>query len=203
VYGELADVPEGVPLEYLALLRPSAEGVAAVKAIVNKKKKQQDNGTGGTLLVFGASQPAGFAATQLANVRGCAVVAVVGGEHSGNEDMCDIIKGLVDEPGCMIPEEFAMMKRSLRDLVGEVNGPTTTTPPAYDRDLFLADFQQNLLDYVATYPDTLPAAVEPEELVFRGKDKDRTYFRENMEAYLEQFPKGSPPIPEQDLSEQQ
>lgn len=70
-----------------------------------------------------------------------------------------------------------------------------------ETDQFLTDFKQNLMDYIATYPESLPGAVSKDEFVFEGKDKDRTYFRENMEAYLSQFPKGAPAIPEQDLLE--
>lgn len=196
-YGEVTC--DGVPLEYLALLRPSAEGVAAVhKLLPDDHPGDTNTGTGrGTLLVFGAGQPAGLAAVQLGTAKGCAVVAVVGGEHSGNDDLCDIVKGLAREPGCVVPEEYAMVKQSLRDLVKTVTHPTP--PESYDTDVFLQDFQQNLLDYIATYPDTLPAAVDRDELVFKGKDKDRTYFKENMETYLEQFAKGASPIPEEDV----
>lgn len=203
IYGELPST-SSVPLEYLALLRPSAEGVAAVNYVQLSKSKSSDSNSDNskaTVLVFGASQPAGLAATQMATSKNMAVVAVVGGEHSGNDEMCDIIKGLTNEPGTMVPEEYAMVKSQFNDLVNTVvTGTTTTSTSTTDADTFLSDFQQNLLDYIATYPEhTLPAAVDKEELMFQGKDKDRTYFRENMEAYLSQFPKGAPPIPPQDL----
>ena len=195
-FGELdSSLVEGIPLEYLALLGPSAEGAAAVRALSEKA-----SGAKGTLLVFGASQPAGLSAAQLGAAAGHSVVAVVGGEHSGNEEMCDIVKGLTKEPGFMVPEEIAMIKQTFKELVMD-SATANTKSSTHDPDQFLTDFKQNLLDYIATYPETLPAAVDKSELVFDGKDKDRTYFRENMEAYLEQFPKGAPTIPEQDLNE--
>jgi len=193
-FGELAkNLVKGIPLEYLALLGPSAEGAAAVNSLSSENKK-------GTLLVFGASQPAGLSAVQLGVAEGHAVVAVVGGEHSGNDDMCDIVKGLIEEPGFMVPEEYAVIKQPFKELVEDtVMGNETSS--TFDSDQFLTDFKQNVMDYAAFYPETLPAAVSKDHLVFQGKDKDRTYFRENMEAYLEQFPKGAPKIPEQDLLE--
>jgi len=187
-FGELdTEKVQGIPLEYLALLGPSAEGAAAVRSMSSEK---------GTLLVFGASQPAGMSAVQVGAAAGHAVVAVVGGEHSGNDNICDVVKGLTKEPGFMVPEELAMVKKTFQDLVSE-----TLSPPEskLDSDTYLSDFHQNLLDYIATYPDTLPAAVDKEELMFDGKDKDRTYYRENMEAYLSQFPKGASSIPESEL----
>lgn len=195
-FGELdAASVQGIPLEYLALLRPSAEGAAALRTLSEKAGHAK-----GTLLVFGATQPAGLSAVQLGTASGHSVVAVVGGEHSGNEDMCDIVKGLTKEPGFMVPEEYAMIKQSFKELVMDAASGNTKSA-SYDSEKFLSDFKQNLLDYIATYPETLPAAVDKEELIFQGKDKDRTYFRENMEAYLEQFPSGAPQIPEQDLVE--
>lgn len=195
-YGALGEDVDGVPLEYLALLRPSAEAAAAVRALTEGADGP------GTILVFGATRPAGAAVAQLAVAAGHAVVAVVGGEHSGNEDACDVVKGLTREPGCVVPEEIAMVKGTLRDLVADVvRGKPNEEEAPYDVRTALDDFRRNLLDYAATYPETLPAAVDREELVFKGKDGDRKHFKENMEAYLEQFPKGSPPIPERDLVE--
>ena len=62
-YGDLGEAADGIPLEYLALLRNSAEGAAAVRMATAKS-----NGPG-TLLVFGASQVNGFSAAQLAAAR--------------------------------------------------------------------------------------------------------------------------------------
>ena len=78
-YGELGDAAKAIPLEYLALLRPAAEGAAALRTINPSQK--------GTLLVYGATQANGMAAMQLANAAGHAVVAVVDSNHSGNETM--------------------------------------------------------------------------------------------------------------------
>eukprot|EP00543_Licmophora_paradoxa_P004247 CAMPEP_0202455506 /NCGR_PEP_ID=MMETSP1360-20130828/13021_1 /ASSEMBLY_ACC=CAM_ASM_000848 /TAXON_ID=515479 /ORGANISM="Licmophora paradoxa, Strain CCMP2313" /LENGTH=434 /DNA_ID=CAMNT_0049075105 /DNA_START=149 /DNA_END=1453 /DNA_ORIENTATION=- len=172
-YGDLG-VVEGIPLEYLALLKPSAEGAAAVRTI----------GGSGTLLVYGASQAAGMAAVQL---WGGAVVAVVGGEHSGHDELLEILKEITAEPGTTVPEEYAMIKKNFADLVGAVaNGETTSTTHV------LAEFQENLLDYSKAYPETRAAAVSEKHLDFAGKEKDRATFHENMEAYLHQFPAGSP-----------
>jgi len=190
-FGEL-DLSQhpGVPLEYLALLGPSAEGAAALRTLSTSDQK-------GTLLVYGASQPAALSAVQLGSAKGHAVVAVVGGEHSGDVELCDIVKNLTKDPGFMIPEEMAMVKQSYKDLVNGILSPKSTP---LESDTYLTDFQQNLLDYIATYPETLPAAVDKDELIFEGKDKDRVYYRENMEAYLEQFTRGAPSIPAQELS---
>ena len=191
-YGELgADIAAGIPLEYLALLRPAAEAAAAVKAATSGSK--------GTVLVYGATQPSGIAAVQLAASAGNAVVAVVGGEHSGNDEMLDVVKGLATEPGTAVPEEYALVKGAFRDLVGKTtNGDDPKSWADHDADAFLADFKTNLLDYVAAYPDTLPAAVSKDKLLFSGKEKDRENFRTNMDAYLSQFPPGEAPIdPEQ------
>ena len=78
-YGDLGETAKAIPLEFLALLRPAAEGVAALRAINPSQK--------GTLLVYGATQASGMAAIQLANAAGHAVVAVVDGNHSGNDIM--------------------------------------------------------------------------------------------------------------------
>ena len=178
VHGRFGDlgVVEGIPLEYLALLKPAAEGAAAVRTI----------GGEGTLLVYGASQAAGLAATQLWNG---AVVAVIGGEHSGHDELLEIMKDITAEPGTTVPEEYAMVKKNFADLVSAVaDGETSTS--SYD----LAEFQENLLDYSKAYPETRVAAVSEKHLDFTGKDKDRATFQENMEAYLQQFPAGSPPF---------
>jgi len=187
-YGELdPDATESIPLEYLALLRHSAEGAAAVRTISSGKK--------GTILVYGATQPAGLATTQLASSSGCSVVAVVGGEHSGNDEMVDIVKGMASEPGTAIPEEYAVLKRNFRDIVDLVsNSDDPPKWPGHDPDAFLQDFKQNLLDYVEFYPDSLPAAVSADRMDFSGKEKDRANFSTNMSAYLSQLPPGEAPL---------
>jgi len=188
-YGELdSDAVAGVPLEYLALLRHAAEGAAALRQVSGGR-------TTGTVLIYGASQPAGLAATQLASSSGLAAVAVVGGEHSGESKLVQAVKGLASEPGCAVPEEYALVKKSFRDLVDTVSsdsGPSSWS--GHDPDAFLADFKENFLAYVEAYPDTLPAAVSAEHLDFQGKDKDRKTFRDNMETYLSQLPPGEAPL---------
>lgn len=97
VHGRFGAVDPGaastVPLEYLALLRPAAEGAAALREISTSAK-----GAKGTVLVYGASRPAGMAAVQLADAAGHAVIAVVDGQHSGHDEMVDVVKGLTTEP---------------------------------------------------------------------------------------------------------
>lgn len=78
-YGDLGETAKAIPLEFLALLRPAADGAAAVRMLHPPQK--------GTLLVYGATQANGMAAIQLANAAGHAVVAVVDGNHSGNDLM--------------------------------------------------------------------------------------------------------------------
>ncbi|KAL3805064.1 hypothetical protein HJC23_003292 [Cyclotella cryptica] len=178
-----------IPLEYLALLRPAAEGVAALREITEASKLAS-----GTVLVYGASRPAGMTAVQLAASSGSAVVAVVDGQHSGNDEMVDVIKGLTAEPGFAVAEEYALCKANFRDLVQRTVSGDELTAEGFDSTQFLEDFKANLLDYTQTYPDDLPAAVDAEELKFVGKEKDRANFKANMSAYLSQFAPGAPPI---------
>lgn len=191
-HGRYGDVKaETVPLEYLALLRPASEGVAAMREI-----SSQSGGRRGTVLVYGATRPAGMAAAQLADAAGHAVVAVVDGGHSGHDEMVDTIKGMTSEPGTAVAEEYALCKANFRDLVDRtVRGEDFTS---FDLDTnqynMLSDFKENLLDYVEYYPSDLPAAVDSEQLKFDGKEKDRANFRTNMEAYLSQYAPGADPI---------
>jgi hypothetical protein len=188
-YGDLGpDVAEGIPLEYLALLHPAAEGAAALRVITHQAKTET-----GTLLVYGASQPSAMAAVQLATAEGHAVVAVVGGEHAGNHEMVDCIKGMAAEPGTAVPEEYAMVKKNFADIVdATVNGEPD---PVMDPDALLDDFKKNLLDYAKVYPETRPAAVDEKHLKFDAmKMKDAETFRDNIDAYLNQYKPGSPPI---------
>ena len=54
-YGELdIDPSSGIPLEYLALLHPAAQGAAALRAVANGAKH-------GTVLVYGAGHAAAMA----------------------------------------------------------------------------------------------------------------------------------------------
>jgi len=177
-----------IPLEYLALLRPASEGAAALREITAKGK--------GTILVYGASQPAGLAVTQLATAAGNAVVAVLDGQHSGNSEMVDVVKGLTAEPGTAVSQEYAIFKANFRDLVEKtVAGDDFTSFDLTNNQYnFLSDFKANLLDYVEAYPSDLPAAVDAEQLKFVGKEKDRANFKTNMTAYLSQFQPGADPI---------
>ena len=190
-YGDLGpDVAEGIPLEYLALLRPAAEGAAALRVISGQTEADT-----GTLLVYGASQPSAMAAVQLATAEGYAVVAVVGGEHAGNDEMVDCIKGMAAEPGTAVSEEYAVVKKNFADIVdATVNGDPD---PVMDPDAYLEDFKKNLLDYAKAYPETSPAAVDEKHYTFDIESmhmKDADTFRDNVDAYLSQFKPGSPPI---------
>lgn len=188
-HGTLGSVKSdpSVPLEYLALLRPASEGAAALREMKI---------SGGTVLIYGASRPAGMTATQLAAAKGCAVAAVIDGQHSGNEQMVDVVKGLTGEPGFAVAEEYALCKANFRDLVQRTAEGEDTAKEGFDSGRFLSDFKTNLLDYVEYYPDDLPAAVDSEQLRFVGKEKDRANFKVNMEAYLSQYAPGAAPIDE-------
>jgi hypothetical protein len=190
-YGDLGAAADGVPLEYLALLRMAAEGAAGLR-MINKK------GGKGTILVFGASQANGLAAVQLAAAEDHTVVGVVGAEHSCQEDMVEYVKGMIPEPGTAVAEEYAMAKKNFADLV---NGISTGDEglSCYSSDECLEDFKANLLEYADMYPETLPAAVDPSKMKFLGMKKDKDTFRTNMEAYLAQFPPGAPPVDQQQL----
>ncbi|GFH52287.1 hypothetical protein CTEN210_08763 [Chaetoceros tenuissimus] len=183
-YGELdIDSNSGIPLEYLALLHPAAEGAAALKKIANGAKN-------GTVLVYGAGDAAAMASVQLASADGLAVVGVVGGSQAGNEEFVDAMKEMTTESGTIVPEEFAVLKANFREVVNAaVDGGAVGS--GFDADKFLADFQSNLKEYSEYFPETALSPV-PEEYTFAGKEKDRKYFDENISTYLSQFQKGSP-----------
>ena len=183
-YGELsAETVEGIPLEYLALLRMAAEGAAGVSKIGSK----------GTVLIFGASQANGFAAVQLAAAAGHAVVGVVDAQHSCSDDMVEYVKAMIPEPGTAVAEEYAMAKKNFSDLVSSIASGKEGLA-CYSSEECLEDFKANLLAYAEMYPDTMPAAVDASKMKFLGMEKDKEQFRANMEAYLSQFPPGSPPM---------
>lgn len=185
---------ENIPLEYLALLHPSAQAAAALRILLGHPSNQSIAGTGGTLVVYGASQPAGLAVTQLAASSSLAVIAVVDAQHSGESEMVDCVKGMAPYPGTAVPEEFALIKRDFYDLVSAT--AVGEKPPKYDcaKD-FLVDFLDNLKAYADFFPEERGAATDSSLLEFTGKEKDRATFRDNMEAFLEQFPKGVPALP--------
>ena len=191
-YGDLGAAAQAIPLEYLALLRPAAEGAAGVRVTAEKGK--------GTLLVFGASQANGLAAIQLAAADGHAVVGVVGSEHSCHDDMNEYVKAMIPEPGTAVPEEYAIAKKNFAELVHSISSGDEGLS-CYKADECLADFKANLMEYVEMYPEDLPAAVDPKSLKFLGMEKDKDEFRANMEAYLAQFPPGSPAIDKNQLEE--
>lgn len=188
-YGPLAaDAVAGTPLEYLALLRMAAEGAAGLSKISKE----------GTVLVYGASQANGLAAVQLAIANGNAVVGVVDAQHSCHEDMVEYVKAMIPEPGTAVAEEYAMAKKNFADLVSSVSTGNEGLA-CYDAKECLDDFKENLTKYAEAYPDTMPAAVDSSKLKFLGMEKDKDQFRANMEAYLTQFPPGSPPMEKQQL----
>lgn len=190
IYGDLGADADGVPLEYLALLRMAAEGAAGVRAI--------SKGTPGTVLVFGASQANGLAAVQLAAASGHAVVGVVGAEHSFSEDMLEYVKAMIPEPGTAVSEEYAIAKKNFADLVHGISTGDEGLS-CYSAEEQLEEFKANYQAYVEKYPETLPAAVDPSKMKFIGMEKDKDQFRANMETYLAQFPPGAPPVDAQQL----
>jgi hypothetical protein len=186
-YGDLGSEVNAIPLEYLALLRPAADAAAALRMILANNKHDGH----GTILIYGASQASGIAASQLASSAGHAVVAVVGGEHSGNTFLMECLKGIIPEPGTAVPEEYALSKRAFADLVGMISAGKDGIV-THSSEEYLKEFKANLLDYAEMYPDTKPAAVGDEHMEFKYMEKDREMFEENMAAYLEQYPPGSP-----------
>mmetsp|Transcript_98195 Transcript_98195/g.274918 ORF Transcript_98195/g.274918 Transcript_98195/m.274918 type:complete len:498 (-) Transcript_98195:106-1599(-) len=190
IYGELGADADGVPLEYLALLRMAAEGAAALRTI--------SKGSPGTVLVYGASRANGLAAVQLAAASGHAVVGVVDADHSCSEDMLEYVKAMIPEPGTAVSEEYAIAKKNFADLV---NGVSTGDEglSCYSAEEQLEEFKTNFLAYVEMYPETLPAAVDPSKMKFIGMEKDKDQFRANMETYLAQFNPGAPPVDKQQL----
>jgi hypothetical protein len=165
IYGELGPVADAIPLEYLALLRFAAQGAAGVRAVTGGK-------SAGTILVYGATQASGMAATQIASGAGYAVVGVVSGDHSGNTGMVESAKGLINYPGTAVPDVYALSKKNFADLVeGIAKGDDGCK--SFAAEEYLKDFKANLLDYAVTFPESLPAAVDAEQLKFNQMDKDR------------------------------
>lgn len=193
LYGELSIDPEaGIPLEYLALLQPAAQGAAALKAVAKGANQ-------GTLLVYGAGDPAATATLQLASADGLAVVGIIAADQSGNAEFVDALKCMTNEPGTVVTEEFAMIKANFREIVNAaVSGESTNA--SFDPEAFVADFKKNLLEYAEYFPDTSRSPV-PEDYEFSGKEKDRKHYDENISAYLDQFQKGSPSFDEVVLTE--
>lgn len=189
-YGDLGEAADGIPLEYLALLRMAAEGAAALRMI--------NASSPGTVLVFGASQANGLACLQMAAAAGNAVVGVVGAEHSCNTDLVEYVKAMVPEPGTAVAEEYAIAKKNFADLVHGVSTGDEGLS-CYSSDQCLEDFKANVVKYSEKYPETLPAAVDASKMKFLGMEKDKDEFRANMEAYLAQFPPGAPSVEQEHL----
>eukprot|EP00522_Entomoneis_paludosa_P009582 CAMPEP_0172447420 /NCGR_PEP_ID=MMETSP1065-20121228/6738_1 /TAXON_ID=265537 /ORGANISM="Amphiprora paludosa, Strain CCMP125" /LENGTH=495 /DNA_ID=CAMNT_0013198721 /DNA_START=134 /DNA_END=1621 /DNA_ORIENTATION=+ len=193
IHGRYGPIPEpaasSIPLEFLALLRPAAEGAAAIR-FLNEKA----GGKKGTVLIYGVSMAPGMAAAQIANAEGHAVVGVISSHHSGNDDFGLGLKHMLDEPGTAVPEEYAYVKSKLRELVkGVVTGDEGYSD--VDGDKYLEDFKDLFVKYCEFYPDTRPAAVKEEDYAFSEDNmgKDKEFWDINMEAYLSQFPPGAPP----------
>ena len=149
----------------------------------------------GTVLIYGAGEATGLAACQLSK---SAVVAVVAGHQTGNDEFVDSIKTMLPEPSIVVPEEMVMRRAEFRDLVQAVEQGEEVED--MDPQVFVSDFQKNLLEYAAYYPEN-QLHVDSSEYQFKGKEKDRSNFKENITAYLEQFPRGAPPIDEVVLKE--
>jgi len=208
-YGTLAaEAVVGVPLEYLALLRMAAEGAAGVAKLVtrnhrrpNGSRSSRSDGGGGTVLVYGASQANGLAAVQMAAAAPQigAVVGIVDGQHSCHEDLLEYVKGMIPEPGTAVGQEYALVKQNFRELVDSIASGEEGLATATTAEDCLADFQTNLVQYADVYPDTRPAAVDANELKFLGMEKDKEQFSANMDAYLSQYPPGSPPMDAQQV----
>lgn len=185
------EIARNIPMEYFTMLHPSTQAAAALRTL--------GASSGGTVLIYGASQPAGIAATQLAsNLYGAAVVAVVDSQHGGDDDLVDTIKGIAKYPGTAVAENYVTLKANFRNLVRDtVNGTAGAENYSVDDD-FLPDFKQNLMDYCKMFPSG-KAAVDPSDYNFSGKESDRQYFKDNMEAYLDQFAQGAPEIRQGEL----
>jgi len=194
-YGALnEDTVSNVPLEYLPLLGAGADGTAAVREILANAK----GGTDGTMIVFGANEASGLAALQLGTDAGLTVVGVVGSGHSGNDELLEIIKDFTNEPGFVVPEEYALVKKNFQDLVMQTVSGEEIDGVQPSVDDFVKDFQEQVVDYAAMFPAGRPA-IPARRLEFQGKDKDRKYFDENWEAYYEDYQPGSPPFTSTEL----
>lgn len=152
-YGKLTSSQvAGIPLEYLSILNLAAEGAAAVRSISGSSSSSSSEKQKGTIVVYGATHPSALAAVQLATAQGLISVAVVGGEHSGDAEAVDLVKGLSQHPGTAVPEEYAIQKSALGDLVQAVS---EGEPAEIDvnSEQFVSDFRANLKDYCATFEE--------------------------------------------------
>lgn len=211
-HGRYGVIPEpaasAVPLEYLALLRPAAEGAAALRTLTKQTSAAltaseaaatNDGGPGrrrGTILVYGASEINGHTACQLANAAGHAVIALVANNHNCNENLMFCMKHMLNEPGTAIPQECAVLKYHFRQLV---HGIATGHEGIEDVDIetYVKDFKGLLQQYSEFYPDTRPGTVPAEMLEFKPymMGKDREQWDANMRTYVqENYPPGAPPL---------
>jgi len=199
IYGKLdPDLSAAIPLEYLSLLRQAAEGAAALRSLGIEGGNERRRGKG-TLLIYGATRPSALASLQLASTSGYATVAIVDGQHSGSERTMEILKhSFASELCAMVPEEYAVVRSSLRDLVNDTvcgDNPMQW----YDNDTkndsskILSEFQENVIAYRDRYPGGEKiAATEHDRSINSIKMKDRKNFDINKNAYLSQYP-ASPP----------
>uniref|UniRef100_A0A7S2JVD4 Uncharacterized protein n=1 Tax=Leptocylindrus danicus TaxID=163516 RepID=A0A7S2JVD4_9STRA len=147
-YGKLtSEQVAGIPLEYLSILNMAAEGAAAIRTIAGTSTNSEK----GTIVVYGATHPSALAAVQLASAQGLTSVAVVGGDHSGNAEAVDLVKGFAAHPGTAVPEEYAIRKSVLGNLVKVVSEGEQEA--SVNSEQFVSDFRANLKDYCATFEE--------------------------------------------------
>lgn len=200
IHGRYGVIPEpaasSVPLEYLALLRPAAEGAAALRALTTKAAGGGGTPQKGTILVYGASEVNGMSACQLANAAGHAVIAVLAGNHAYNDEMLFCVKHMLNEPSTAIPQEVTVLKSLFRELVTSISTGDEGYA-AVDPDAYLQDFKDLLEKYTEYYPNTRPAAVPAEMLEFKPTmmEKDREQWDANIRTYVEEnYPPGAPAL---------
>ena len=100
---------------------------------------------------------------------------------------------MMNEPGTAVPEEYALSKKLFSNLVDSISkGDEEIATPSPEE--YVEEFKKLFVAYSEAYPDTRPAAVSEEELEFVYMEKEREFFEENMAAYLEQYPRGAPPV---------
>lgn len=190
-YGTLtSEQVSGIPLEYLSLLHSAAEGAAAVRTFAG-------NGSG-TVLVYGATQASALATVQLASSAGNAVLAVVCGQHSSNEEAVDLVKGFAKRPGTAITEEYAMKKKSFGDLVSAISVGEEVVSD--DKEQMIVEFRANVKEYFEKYQvdENLPTIGE-EELEENFSSEKYALFKNQFKIRGSQLLRGSvPPGPKFD-----
>ena len=85
----------------------------------------------------------------MAGKRDYAVIGVVDGSHSCNEDMVEYVKGMIPEPGTAVGQEFAIAKKNFSDVVdGILSGEEGLV--SHTAVECLEEFKSNLTEYAAT-----------------------------------------------------